>query len=83
MSVVKRIITNNSGTPVSAEFGALASNVDYDNDSSGLQSTKVQSAIDELAEQNIEFIGTTAEWEALTQEQKAKYEGKIVLITDD
>lgn len=29
------------------------------------------------------FIGTTAEWEALSSTQKAEYDGKIVNITDD
>lgn len=30
-----------------------------------------------------EFIGTQAEWDALSQSQKNKYDGKIVNITDD
>lgn len=30
-----------------------------------------------------EFIGTKAEWDALSQSQKDKYDGKIVNITDD
>ena len=29
------------------------------------------------------FIGTTAQWEALTSAEKAEYNGKIVFITDD
>lgn len=32
---------------------------------------------------NEEFIGTQAEWNALSQSQKNKYDGKIVNITDD
>lgn len=30
-----------------------------------------------------EFVGTQAEWDALSQSQKNKYDGKIVNITDD
>lgn len=30
-----------------------------------------------------EFVGTQAEWDALSQADKAKYDGKIVNITDD
>ena len=30
-----------------------------------------------------EFVGTQAEWDALSQSQKDKYDGKIVNITDD
>lgn len=32
---------------------------------------------------SLEFTGTSAEWDALTEEQKAKYDGKIVNITND
>lgn len=84
MSVIKDIeINNGSGTPVTADLGGSAANIDYDGTNSGLSSTDVQNAIDEVVSQNDKFVGTQAQWDALTTAQKQAYAGKPVIITDD
>lgn len=84
MSVIKDIeINNGSGTPITADLGADAVNVDYDGTNSGLVSTNAQAAIDEVTDKTVKFIGTRAQWDALTTAQKQAYDGKPVVITDD
>lgn len=84
MSVIKDIrINNGSDTPITADLGGSAVNIDYDGTNSGLSSADVQNAIDEVVNQNDKFVGTQAQWDALTAEQKQAYAGKPVIITDD
>ena len=84
MSVIKDIeINNGSGTPVTADLGGSAANIDYSGTTSGLSSTNVQNAIDEVVNQNNKFVGTQAQWDALSTAQKQAYAGKPVIITDD
>ena len=84
MSVIKDIeINNGSGTPITADLGGSATNIDYDGTTSGLVSTNAQAAIDEVANKTIQFVGTQAQWNALTTEQKNAYNGKASIITDD
>lgn len=53
MSVIKQVEINDGvNTPVSADLGADAVNVSYDNTSSGLVSTNLQSALNEIIAQN-------------------------------
>lgn len=70
------ILTDDYDTPTTE-----ASNVTYSNTTSGLSSTTVQGAIDELSEDDNSFIGTTTEWSQLTTAEKIEYD--MAVFTND
>ena len=65
-----------------------AGNIAYDNTASGLNATTMQNAITELKDmydlpKGYAWAGTQTEWDNLTVQEKAVYDGKIIAIIGD